>query len=207
MGLLREGDRERYLTVLFSPEDRRAALAALYAFNLETARVRDLVSEPMPGEIRLQWWREVVTGEREGEGRQHPVGAALLDAKEAHGLSAKALANLVEARIFDLYNDPMPDRASLEGYLGETASALFQLSALILDADTGAKAAEAAGHAGVAYGISGLLRLAAAASPARAGLCARRYSRGRRNGCGRLAGGGRSRGTRARDVDPCRAGP
>ena len=161
MSLLREGDRERYLTVLFSPEDRRAVLAALYAFNLEAARVRNLVSEPMPGEIRLQWWREVVSGEREGEGRQHPVGAALLDAIEAHGLPAKALTNLVEARIFDLYNDPMPDRASLEGYLGETASALFQLSTLILDAETGAKATEAAGHAGVAYGISGLLRLAA----------------------------------------------
>ena len=72
-------------------------------------------------------------------------GAALLDAMEAHGLPAKALISLVEARIFDLYNDPMPDRASLEGYLGETASALFQLSTLILDAETGAKATEASG--------------------------------------------------------------
>lgn len=161
MDLLRTGDRERYLAVLFAPEDKRPALAALYAFNLETARVRDLVSEPMPGEIRLQWWREVVSGEREGEGRQHPVGAALLEAIEAHGLLRAALANLTEARIFDIYDDPMPDRATLEGYLGETASTLFQLSAQILDPTAAERSADAAGHAGVAYGISGLMRLAA----------------------------------------------
>ena len=160
LGLLREGDRDRYLTALYAPETKRAALAALYAFNLETARIRDLVSEPLPGEIRLQWWREVVSGEREGEGRAHPVAAALLHAAEEFALPRAALANLTEARIFDLYDDPMPDRTALEGYLGETASALFQLSAMILDAQAGAAAAEAAGHAGVAYGIAGLMRLA-----------------------------------------------
>lgn len=160
MDLLRTGDRERYLTVLFAPADKRPALAALHAFNLETARVRGLVSEPMPGEIRLQWWREVASGEREDEGRHHPVGAALLDAIEAHGLPRLALANLTEARIFDIYDDPMPDRATLEGYLGETASTLFQLSAQILDPAAAEQSADAAGHAGVAYGISGLMRLA-----------------------------------------------
>jgi phytoene synthase len=160
LDLLRKGDRERYLTVLFAPEEKRPALAALYAFNLETARVRDLVSEPMPGEIRLQWWRDVVSGEREGEGRQNPVGAALLEAIEAHGLPRAALANLTEARIFDLYDDPMPDRATLEGYLGETASIMFQLAAQILDPAAAELSADASGHAGVAYGISGLMRLA-----------------------------------------------
>lgn len=159
LDLLREGDRERYLAVLFAPEAARPGLAALHAYNLETARVRDLVSEPMPGEIRLQWWREVVLGERDGEGRQHPVGAALLDAVEQHGLSRQALAALAEARIFDLYDDPMPDRTTLEGYLGETASTLFQLSAQILDPAAARTSAEAAGHAGVAYGIAGLTRL------------------------------------------------
>ncbi|MFZ2100637.1 MAG: squalene/phytoene synthase family protein, partial [Oricola sp.] len=151
LDLLREGDRERYLTVLYAPEEKRAALAALYAFNLETARIRDLVSEPLPGEIRLQWWREVVSGEREGEGRAHPVVAALLHAADEYRLPRIALANLTEARIFDLYDDPMTDRVALEGYLGETVSALFQMSAMILDGQAGASAASAAGHAGVAY--------------------------------------------------------
>lgn len=160
MDLVRAGDRERYLSILFSPAAKRPALAGLYAFNLETARIRDQISDPIPGEIRLQWWREVVSGERDGEGRQHPVGEALLDAIDAHALPRAALANLTEARIFDLYDDPMPDRSTLEGYLGETASALFQLSAQILDPGEAETSADASGHAGVAYGISGLMRLA-----------------------------------------------
>lgn len=158
MDLVRAGDRERYLCVLFAPEDKRPALAALHAFDLETKRISDLVSEPMPGEIRLQWWREVVSGERDGEARQHPVGAALLEAIERFRLSRTALVNLTEARIFDLYNDPMPDRAALEGYLGETVSSIFQLSAQILAGGDDPQSADVAGHGGVAYGISGLLK-------------------------------------------------
>jgi len=158
MDLLRADDRERYLSVLFAPEDKRPALAALHAFNLETARIRDLVSEPMPGEIRLQWWREVVEGARDGEARQNPVASALLAAIEAFNLPRVALANLLDARVFDLYDDPMPDRATLEGYLGETVSVLFQLSAQVLAGGADPRAADAAGHGGVAYGIVSIIR-------------------------------------------------
>ncbi|WP_425418233.1 phytoene/squalene synthase family protein [Oricola indica] len=158
LGLLREGDSERYLTVLFAPAEKRPALAALFAFDLEISRIRDLVSEPMPGEIRLQWWRDAVSGERDGEARQHPVGAAMLDAIEHYKLPRGAFENLLEARTFDLYHDPMPDRTALEGYLGETVSAVFQMSAQILADGNDPKTADAAGHAGVAYGISRLIR-------------------------------------------------
>ena len=75
--LVREADRDRYLATLFAPAQHRDALFALYAFNVEIARVRDLAREPMPGEIRLQWWREVLSGERGGEAAAHPVAAAL----------------------------------------------------------------------------------------------------------------------------------
>lgn len=158
MDLLRTGDRERYLSVLFAPEDNRAALAALYAFDLETVRIRDLVSEPMPGEIRLQWWREVVEGERDGEARQNPIASELVAAIEAFNLPRAALVNLLDARVFDLYDDPMPDRATLEGYLGETVSALFQLSAQVLANGVDTRAADAAGHGGVAHGIVSIIR-------------------------------------------------
>ena len=75
--LVREADRDRYLAALFAPADKRDALFALYAFNVEIARVRDVAREPMPGEIRLQWWREALEGKRDGEARAHPVAAAL----------------------------------------------------------------------------------------------------------------------------------
>src|SRR4051794_28190129 len=58
--IVRRHDRDRFLTALFAPAARREALFALYAFNFEVAKTREVVSEPMLGQIRLQWWREAV---------------------------------------------------------------------------------------------------------------------------------------------------
>src|SRR5471032_2107824 len=58
--LVRTGDKDRFLATLFAPEKYRRALFALYAFNLEVARVREIAREPMPGEVRLQWWADVL---------------------------------------------------------------------------------------------------------------------------------------------------
>ncbi len=70
-------DRDRFLASLFAPAEHRGALHALYAFNVEIARVREVAREPLPGEIRLQWWSEVVDGERgRGGGRQSGRGRA-----------------------------------------------------------------------------------------------------------------------------------
>ena len=81
--LVREADRDRYLATLFAPAEMREALMALYAFNIEISRVRDVAREPMPGEIRLQWWREVLSDERDGEAASHPVAAALMGSAQA----------------------------------------------------------------------------------------------------------------------------
>src|SRR5713101_9720914 len=76
--LVRRHDRDRFQTVLFAPAARREALFALYAFNYEIARVRESVSEPMLGQIRLQWWREVVAAAYAGDPpRQHVVAEPL----------------------------------------------------------------------------------------------------------------------------------
>ncbi|MFZ0425397.1 MAG: phytoene/squalene synthase family protein [Xanthobacteraceae bacterium] len=152
--LVREGDRDRYLTTLFAPPDRREALAALYAFNVEISRVRELAREPLPGEIRLQWWLDVLDGERAEEANANPVAAALLTAIERHRLPASKLADIIEARRFDLYDEELPHLADLEIYASGTSSALIALAAQILGVD----AAAAAEPAGIAYGLTGLLR-------------------------------------------------
>ena len=81
--LVRAHDRGRYLATLFAPADRRDALYTLYAFNHEIVRVREAARESMPGEIRLQWWREVLLGEREREAAANPVAAANIFALSA----------------------------------------------------------------------------------------------------------------------------
>jgi 15-cis-phytoene synthase len=159
LATLRDNDRDRYLACLLSPESKRDALAALYAFNAELARIRDLVHEPLPGEVRMQYWRDLLEGSAHGSTQANPIAAALLSTVEAHRLPAQTLVNMIDARIFDLYDDPMETRISLEGYAGETASALIQLASLVLAPEEAGKTAEAAGHAGVAQAIAGLLLL------------------------------------------------
>lgn len=156
--LVREADRDRYLASLFAPDDARPHVQALYAFNVELARIRERTSEPRLGEIRLQWWREAVDGIYRGDTADHPVVRQLAQAIEHASLPSQAFLAMIEARRFDLYDDPMPTLTSLEGYLGETSAMLIQLSALVLAGGAAAAAAEAAGYAGVAFGIVGLLR-------------------------------------------------
>lgn len=158
MDLIRRHDRDRFLAILFSPAQARRHLAALYAFNLEVARVREVVREPLPGEVRLQWWRELIEGLGRGDVSGHPVAAALLHSIDACALPRGALLNLIEARSFDLYDDPMPTLNDLEGYAGETSSVLVQLASGILLGRSEPRLADAAGHAGVAIALTGLMR-------------------------------------------------
>ena len=154
-GTRRKGDRDRYLSCLFAPDAARPHLFALYAFNVEISRIRETVSEPQIGLVRQQWWLDSIDGIYAGRAPDHPVAQALAQAIAKGDLPKHALSNLIIAREFDLYDDPIPTLADLEGYLGETSSSLIQMAALIL----GKGAAEAAGLAGVAFGLAGVLRL------------------------------------------------
>jgi len=155
---VRQFDRDRYLSALFAPEAHRDALLALYAFDVEINRIPDLVSGPMPGEIRLQWWADALNDIEHGSIAANPVAAALRAAIETYQLPAKPLLDLVEAHVFDLYNDPMPTLTDLEGYSGETVSAILQLSAIVLAGGGDPGTADVSGHAGAAIGLTKVLR-------------------------------------------------
>lgn len=156
---VRAADHDRYLSALYAPPDKRDALLSLYAFNAEIAGVRDRIREALPGEVRLQWWRDVIAADDRQAGAGNPLAEALLQTIAACGLPRAAFANYLEARVFDLYDDPMPSRTDLEGYCGETASALIQLAAMVLDAGAAPAFAELAGRAGCAQAMTGLLLL------------------------------------------------
>jgi phytoene synthase len=158
LALLRDNDRDRYFAVLFSPAEARPALAALYAFALEIARVRERVSDALPGEMRLQWWRELLAGEARGDPGGSPVARGLLDAVARYSLPIAAFDVMIDARSSDLYDDLPPTVGDLEGYCGETSSVVMRLASLILSGGLDPGGAEAAGYAGVAYALAGLLR-------------------------------------------------
>ena len=155
---LRRNDRDRYLSTLVLSGDHRNAVTALYAFNADVASIRDRVSDPAPGEIRLQWWNDALEGEGHGAVRQNPVADALLDTMARYNIQAGTLLRLIGARRFDLYDDPMPDLDSFEGYAGETVSTLYQLAAMILNDGETIETGDAAGHLGVAHAMIGHIR-------------------------------------------------
>jgi 15-cis-phytoene synthase len=132
--LVRESDFDRYAAALFALPERRAQLLSLYAFNAEIARVREQVTQALAGEIRLQWWIDVLSGKSAGDAQANPVAAQLLQTVEACGLSRASLSELVEAHRFDLYDEPMQTAAEVEGFLDQTAGKLFLLGARILSA-------------------------------------------------------------------------
>jgi phytoene synthase len=153
--LVREVDRDRYLAALFAPADRRGALFSLYAFDIEISRVRDLAREPMPGEIRLQWWREVLEGGRAGEAAANPAAASLLATLARYRLATAKLIEAVEAHRFDVYDEPMPTLAALQSYASNTAGAIFDLATRIL----GVTSEENAIEAGQARTIANVIAL------------------------------------------------
>jgi phytoene synthase len=156
--MVRDHDRDRYLASLFAPDDKRGPLLALYAFSAEIERIPRLVSEPHPGMIRLQWWRDTIESlYAGGTGGGHPVAEALAGAISCGGLPKQALLDLVTAHEFDLFSDQMPDLTALEAYLGETRSRLMLMAAMILDPAAAPRASEAAGLAGVAEGLALIL--------------------------------------------------
>src|SRR5262244_598818 len=104
--LVRAADKDRYLTALFAPAERREALFALYAFNLELARARESVREPIMGRMRLQWWRDSLPEIMAGQPRAHEVARPLAAAVAGQGLDRLLLERLIDAREQDMEPDP-----------------------------------------------------------------------------------------------------
>lgn len=155
--LVRRFDNDRFVTALFAPAAARERLFALYAFNLEVARIREQARERLLGEIRLTWWREAIAGLYEGRPPGEPVITALATALAARPLRRADFDRLIDARFADFSDAAPVDLAALIAYVDATAGAPVQLALQALGAD-GEAAAAAGRHVGIAWGLTGLAR-------------------------------------------------
>ncbi len=147
--LVRRHDPDRFLTALFAPSEKRDALLTLYAFNHELARAREVVSEPPLALIRLQWWREVVEGER----RRHQVAEPLSAAIEAGKFRQDDLLAIIDAR--EVEAEPAIETLpAWLAYILGTAGTLAVAAAYLLGGDD----PERLRPLGGAYGVAGVLR-------------------------------------------------
>jgi 15-cis-phytoene synthase len=153
-------DKDRYLAILLAPATAREHLFSLYAFNIEISKIRESVSETLLGEMRLAWWREAIDAIYQGDVPDHPVAEALERAIVECVLPQNPFFDLIDARQFDLYDEPMKTVVQFDAYAGATSSVLFQLAGFIVAGAKAVQAADASGHAGVAYALQGLIRAA-----------------------------------------------
>lgn len=158
-GEVRRYDRDRFVTALFAPSDRREALFTLYAFNLELAKVPEVVREPMMGRIRIQWWRDCLRAAGNEQSIEHPVAGPLVNAISRYDLDPTEFEQLLDAREEDVEPEPPADMAALEAYAQATGATLVRLASGILGAK-GEATMQAAEHVGRAWALTGLLRAA-----------------------------------------------
>lgn len=153
--MLRERDRDLWLACLYAPQTQRPHIHAVYAFALECADVRAKVSQPLLGEMRLRWWADALSGEASEGTRAHPVADALLDTVARFSLPVGELTELADAHVADLYDDQMPDVATLERYCRATVGGPMRWAGHILGASADITAFD---EAGLALGVTRVLR-------------------------------------------------
>ena len=155
---LRRYDPDRFLVSLFAPSEWRDAYWALLAFNLEIAKIRESVTLPIMGQIRLQWWREAID-EIYGGGivRRHFVATPLSAAVRRHRIRRFHLDRMVDAREFDLDDAPFQSLDALREYAEATSGALLEAMLDVAQiSDTLVRGA--AQQVGAAWAIVGLVR-------------------------------------------------
>jgi 15-cis-phytoene synthase len=144
--LVRRVDPDRWLSSRFIADaEARADVIALYAFDHELARAPKVASNPLLGEIRLTWWREVLDEVFEGRPvRRHPTAQALATAVTRRSLPREPLEAMIDARYRELDPTPMEEREAL-AWARDTGGAAAELAVRVLDPLANPEDARAAG--------------------------------------------------------------
>ena len=152
----RAWELDRYLAALLAPRQVRQDLLALAAFAGEVARIPAFVTEPMMGEIRLQWWREALENTDLATRSGHPVADATRLTAARHRLPLGLLIGFIDAQTVLLHDELIKDDQMLAAHLAKTEGALFELALRILGRgdETAHVTALAAGRA---YGLARVL--------------------------------------------------
>lgn len=150
-------DPDRTLCVMLGAPADRPLLLALVLLNAELARIPELVSEPLAGRIRYQWWLDSLAAAAAGRAAHRvpllaPLAAAFADGR----LDPAAVEALVTAREAELDRLQPENLAALEAYLAASAGALHRLMARACDGSP--SEVEAAGDVGIGFALVGLVR-------------------------------------------------
>lgn len=150
----RRHDPDRFLFALFAPPERRDALFTLIAFNHELARALDIAAAgrdfaTMGGQVRLQFWRDLI----ETRAGHHELAPAVLALLDDPALDPALLLAMVDARGAEL--DGLDD-ATWRDALRDGPGNLARATARLLHVSR--QHEDAVADLGVAYALGKILR-------------------------------------------------
>ncbi|GJE98318.1 squalene/phytoene synthase family protein [Phanerochaete sordida] len=156
--LVRKRDYEAHLVSQFFPHEYRDAFYALRAFYIELATVQESVSNPIIGNMRMQFWKDALKGFADGRPPKHPIALALYEASGQFNLPMYHLKRMVEARDAELQTPTHLTIDSLTAHAESTSSTFLYLLLSMLNQSSSHDFSHAASHVGVSQTIATLLR-------------------------------------------------
>lgn len=129
---VRRFDHDRYLSLLLAPEKTRDVLAVTSAFGAEISRVPLTVSEPMLGQIRLQWWRETLEAISDSHTADHEVAQGIADITTKSVVRPSEFIDVVDGYERELDETPFESYDDLSRFLDQTTGVLTRISAVLL---------------------------------------------------------------------------
>lgn len=148
-------DHDRFIMSLFYKGDVRDALFALFAFNYEIAKTREVVTETTTGLIRLQWWRDAIQKIYDGEILEHEVVKPLAVAIDKFDLPQNVFNELIYAREFDV-EDRQP--STMDGFMTYAELTTRPLNMLVLKVVGEEEGGDMLRHSAIRYGCIGCVR-------------------------------------------------
>ena len=156
--LARTHARDQWLGALYASANARGALFALASFDYEIRHALVRAHNPTLAAIRLAWWREAISGERQAEAAGNPVTFALLAAIEDYALPQACLEAMLDARLREIAPDDDFNLAAFRAYADESEGARLKLAARIAAGGADLDSAAACAPAGMALALTRVLK-------------------------------------------------
>jgi len=152
---LKTADPDRCRAAMMADAKGRDRLLCLYAFHHELAKVPEMVSEPMLGDIRYQWWRDVLSEIFENKPvRKHEVSTPLAAVFQDTDMPRFWADRLIDGRARDLDPTPFANIEAAREYCQQTSGVLMQMAVKCL----GGEPDDMVMKVGEAWGLAGLAR-------------------------------------------------
>lgn len=159
LNLARAEAYDRYVqALLVRPKVGRPAAVIVAAFHGELSRIPLLVREPMMGEIRLQWWDDVLTAFGPSQSSQQSAPPSPLAAQVCNVIAANPSArthflNAIAARRAELDADAFSDSHAFAHYLEHAGASPLHVISDVLGVDKTPDYVRAISEAGKAIAV------------------------------------------------------